>query len=811
MPKKNTRKKRFLVDIKEKIPVYYSEPEEVLTIAYDYKDEETYANKDYLEKIQIAVEEFNNFGFARLVYSPTYNEIPFNPNCPIDEISLRKKYLNKHVFGLLPGLYFSFMSSVCFNSPIKKYVANIRRYLNITPTSLPAFSVIQMDTESSVFQLRGIGVLFHEIFHLFGIKDLITLNINCTNGIYYPNRANENMKNRKYIHLRRLNSFECQTVTYKNFNFTPVSLFSLQQYSRMAIHPFFILNETRITEILTGYQFTAELQKDYFDLLASYQGIAHLITYQDFSALAQAIYLIAPDSMLGRTFNVPYYHLIKGLYRPLADEEKFTRLISAFRKAENFNYPILAQDDLNVTIFNDTTFKIDLAKKLKVVSLTPAPIHCYLEKPKQFKGDLQVSNGCILTGNSQAVGNFTLDLVLNNNVTKLNRFIKLNIKEKNKPLTAILLGRRSVVYTLSENSDVDLTALCHAAALPKREELRCKSFDLPDNLSLANCSILGVNREENYNFTVIFFNAAAEKSCMVQLLSINTSTLVDNLIEQNSGVFIDKSLGLNNEDNTGYYIRYAHSAHETYVLSVNDAVNTVRFIVDNGNYLKQCHYLLTIPLLHGVFEGCIDNIALSPLVKTILKLLPRIGLVSINYLSTLQFPFLFFYSALESFVASHLKAKNNDRFRHVVNLFLFLLVAELEYGFSNLWELADKPQFWPALTDRLNQLFIQMLWAPTVKMAGYLLGVSIMGCCAKSAIPAENNEAKVATNTAEGVLGRQLSFFNSLKLVKDTVFSSKIRRIPRLFYNCFFPLSQREGDDCSNTSEFLQNPVNQVQ
>ncbi len=44
--------------------------------------------------------------------------------------------------------------------------------------------------------------------------------------------------------------------------------------------------------------------------------------------------------MMGRTFDVPYYYLIKGMYRPLADEEKLNRLISAFRRAENFNYPI---------------------------------------------------------------------------------------------------------------------------------------------------------------------------------------------------------------------------------------------------------------------------------------------------------------------------------------------------------------------------------------------------------------------------------------------------------------------------------------
>ncbi len=112
------------------------------------------------------------------------------------------------------------------------------------------------------------------------------------------------------------------------------------QYSQKIFHPFLILNKTRINEVLFNYQFTSDLQKDYFKLLENYQGGDHLVTYQDFSALTQAIYLIAPDSMLGRTFNLPYYYLIQGLYRPITDEQKLSRLILALRQAENFNYPI---------------------------------------------------------------------------------------------------------------------------------------------------------------------------------------------------------------------------------------------------------------------------------------------------------------------------------------------------------------------------------------------------------------------------------------------------------------------------------------
>ncbi|MES2142485.1 MAG: hypothetical protein V4471_06375 [Pseudomonadota bacterium] len=800
MFKKNIRKKRFLVDDVKTLSRYYSAAEEVLTLAYEYSDE-ALANKDYVEQVQITLEQFNNFGLARFIYRPGFDNIPLQPGCPIDEMSLRKKYLNKFTFGLSEDdLSFKHLTNSYGVSSLEEIIETVK-VLNLTLTSLGNFAGINANIKEPLYQLQAVGTLMKQIFLLFGVNSPIHLNTNCTNDIIYTNttvtyECNNNSDDDNCLLFSFLNGsaiYECEKLIDENVNFTPFSLFSLTQYSKKIFHPLLILNETRITEILNGYQFTSELQKDYFDLLTSYQGSSHLVTYQDFSALAQAIYLIGADSMMGRTFNMPYYHLMNGMYRPLADEEKFNRLISAFRQAENFNYPILAQNDLNLTVFNDTVFKIDLARKLKVVSLTPIPVHCYLEQqPVQFKGSLQVNEDCMLIGYSQTADNFTLDIVLSNNLTEISRFINLNIKEKNKPLTTIVLGKRSVAHTLSEALELDLAALCHAVSLPDRDALKCNSFDLPENISLANCSILGINSEKDYNFTVTFFNAAADKNCIVQLLSANDSALVKNLIEQNSSIFINKPLSLNNESNiTNYYARYAR---EDYMLSINDAANTVRFIVANDNYLQQFNYLLTIPLFHGVFEGCIDNIVLSPVAKSILKLLPRIGLVSINYLSTLQFPFLFFYSVLESFVASHLKAKNNDHFRYAVSLSLFLLVAELEYGFSNLWVLADKPQFWPALTDRLNQLFVQMLWAPTVKMAGYLLGVSIMDCCNKSAMQENNTPTDVRSDSIEREARCQQShFFNSLKSVKDTVFSSKIRRVPRLFYNQFSPIVPQQA------------------
>lgn len=700
-------------------------------------------------------------------------------------MSLRKKYQNKFSFGLIehdPSFkrLTNSYSLTSLDELIKFSVES-----NDTLTSLGNFAGINANIKEPVYQLRSIGALMRQVFMIFGVNSPIHLNTNCTNKIININTtvANEcnsdtNQTNCVLYHfLTQSTQFECENLIGKNLNFTPVSLFSLMQYSQKIFYPFLIVDKTRIYEILSNYQFSSDLKKLYFKLSENYQGEGHLVTYQDLSALAQAIYLIAPDSMLGRTFNLPYYYLIQGLYRPITDEQKLSRLILALRQAENFNYPILAQDECNITVFNETPFTIDLLKKLKVVSLTPAPIGCYLQKPSMFTGNIKISGDCMLTGDSQSVGNFSLDLILRNNLTHLNRSIQLNIKEKNLPITTILLGKHSVEHTLSDDSEIDLAALCHAVSLPDRNALSCKSFDLPDNLFLNNCSISGVNNRDNYTFKVSFFNDRANKPCAIQLLATNT-TLAEDFIAPNSS--------------------YAHFMHEDSVFS-NDTNHTLRLIVES-NYLKQCNYLLTIPLLHGALEAVIDRMKVSPLLKSILKLSPRIGLVAINYLSTLQLPFLFFYSLFESFVEDYLSINNNKQ-RYMLNVFVFFLVAELEYGFSNLWQLADKPHFWPALNERLNQIFVQMLWAPTAKLAGYLLTVTMMDYYVEWVAPERNQKTQAEVTTEEGLLGCQPSFFNSLKSAKDAVFSSRVRRLPSLFYYQFFSSFTRssndnEGHDC---------------
>lgn len=530
MIEKNSRKKRFLVHDEKDLPPHYSSPEEILTLAYEFSDE-AILEKEYVEQVRVTLEQFNRFGLVNFIYSPGYDHIPIQADCPLDEMSLRKKYQNKFTFGLLardPSFKrLTISQSLLSLDELNKTLAE----LNDTLDYLGNFAGIYANIKEPVYQLRSIGALMKQLFMVFGINSPIHLNTNCTNHIISTNTTviNECKNGNNQTHcmlyhfLSQSDQFECAKLIESELTFSPVSLFSLMQYSQKIFHPLLILNKTRINKILSDNQFTSDLQNEYFELLEAYQGYDHIISYQDFSALAQAIYLIAPNSMLSRTFNLPYYYLIQGLYRPITDEQKLSRLILALRQAENFNYPILVQNECNLTVFNETPFAIDLIKKLKAVSLTPTPIRCYLQQPLIFPGNVEINGDCMLTGNSHSVGNFSLDVILSNNLTHLNRSIQLNIKEKNLPITTILLGKHSVEHTLSDDSEIDLAALCHAVSLPDRKALSCKSFDLPDNLFLNNCSISGVNNRDNYTFKISFFNDRVNKPCAIQLLATNTT------------------------------------------------------------------------------------------------------------------------------------------------------------------------------------------------------------------------------------------------------------------------------------------------
>lgn len=87
--KKNIRNKRFLVDNKENLSPHYSTPEEILTLAYEFSDE-AILEKEYVEQVRVTLEQFNRFGLANFIYSPGYDDIPIQADCPLDEMSLQK-------------------------------------------------------------------------------------------------------------------------------------------------------------------------------------------------------------------------------------------------------------------------------------------------------------------------------------------------------------------------------------------------------------------------------------------------------------------------------------------------------------------------------------------------------------------------------------------------------------------------------------------------------------------------------------------------------------------------------------------------
>ena len=145
------------------------------------------------------------------------------------------------------------------------------------------------------------------------LRILYRLPIDCWNGILYTNisailecktiKNSVNSNCSKVDFLKNIEPGACSALS-EDLIISPISLFSLHQYTRKTLEPIYLINETRIIELLKEKNFTVDLQKDYFELLGKYQGYNHFATYQDISALVKSIYLSAPDSLWGQNFNL---------------------------------------------------------------------------------------------------------------------------------------------------------------------------------------------------------------------------------------------------------------------------------------------------------------------------------------------------------------------------------------------------------------------------------------------------------------------------------------------------------------------------
>ncbi|MFZ0218713.1 MAG: hypothetical protein WAL30_00685 [Candidatus Aquirickettsiella sp.] len=799
------RKKRFLLN--HKLPNFYNQKNEIIHLAYDF-DEESIGNSDYVEHVQIAVEEFNACDFAKLIYRPVHIT-NLNKNCSIDEFTLRKKHLNQIVFGQLNSSSKFLLATTWTIYSFEDYIHFLRK-INNTIDTWSAFAWIDANTANPKFQSNPVGILLHEIYHLFGIRDLYRLPVDCWNGILYTNitavLACETIKKQidsncsKLDLLKNTESGSCSAFS-EALIVSPVSLFSMHQYSRKTLAPFYLINKTRISELLNEKHFTEDLQEDYFELLEKYQGCNHFVTYQDILALVKSIYLSAPDSLLGRNFSTPNYYSVKAVYRPLADEEKFNRLITFFKQSENFNYPILAQENLNLSVDIGTILVIDLAEKLKIVNLTPQRISCSIENPINLTGTLQLSEECILTLYSQTSAIYQVNITLKTNSTVNISCIRLTFSEKARLMDTLLLGNPSVEYRLSKPSSViDLIGLCRAIGVPRQNNLQCISTDLPNGLFFSNCSISGMESNESYNFTVNFSNKIKNKTCRVQFLAVNNSVLNNKQSNESSlNYLIEGSHRLNE---TGPLAYFKQHAYENILLNTSDLEASARLTNTLlERYIWQLHYLFALPMLHGFFEGCVDGARLHLVIKLIFKIGLSLLLVSMNYFSNLQLPFLFFYYISEFSIIKHLTTVPINAARGI-QIILFFIVTELEYGFSNLWLLADKPIFWSALNDHVNKFFLQMLWIPLVKSTGYLLSSYIIDCLGPLTNKKIGNDATSVNAKADNPSQLcEASFFNSLKIMKNTISFKNIKRLPSIFYKQYGLAKE------VNTAIFLHNSI----
>ena len=374
---------------------------------------------------------------------------------------------------------------------------------------------------------------------------------------------------------------------------------------------------------------------------------------------------------------------------------------------------------------------------------------------------LTIDSDCNLTGESRESGIFPFSVTLTNNVTSIQREVILIVKQKMPVENRVLLGNPEVNYLLAGNETViDLIALCRAVALPRGRRLNCQLDALSNNMSLENCSMLA-NRSDHYNFTVIFTNHEAKKTCHIQVLNfLNWTRQVEGLVLNETNEFLLEDA----------VIQASLRKQEYFTeLSNNQPIYDKAFIKP----LQQCSALLTIALLQGFFEGLIDVCYRGHAHKTVLKFIPRLTLLVLGYTSFLSCGLATLTSLLIDFMRENLENFASEKFEKFIKLLFFIVVTELEYAPSNLWQLSGSLEIFPESIALLNKLFVQMALAPAFKTAAYLTTQGVMKCLSTSA--EEMGTSKQQTFSANA------DFFNALSVARSTVFSKKILRPFALF------------------------------
>lgn len=385
----NIREKRFVLEEQEKLKsLWTSQAGQTLTLTYAYS-QQAIKKVDYVERVQIAIETFNKLGFAYLKYEPM--DMGTVPDvCSLDLPYLKSKYKNQIIFKIGENITdiegCGTRASLLYNKQALNYFDDTEN--NQSDIKLQPFSSVMCNVENNFFLNYGPGIILHEINHLLGVKhahfakdsdSILSVNIPQPDieAIYWNDTLAWNEKLRE---LSKVINIYPYTPYQETIHYTPASLFSIQHYAFTELEPYLSVNKTRINQILTEFNVTAELRKNYFYLYEKYAGNPVLYTYQDLAALALASYSIAPDSLAGLRFALPSYYLVEGIYMPNSDQQKLIHLIQNLRQLEEFSYPILAQDKISLTTYYYNNFSAPLYDSFKIVSLDHGLITCFFNR-----------------------------------------------------------------------------------------------------------------------------------------------------------------------------------------------------------------------------------------------------------------------------------------------------------------------------------------------------------------------------------------------------------------------------------------------
>lgn len=226
---------------------------------------------------------------------------------------------------------------------------------------------------------------------------------------------------------------------------------------------------------------------------------------------------------------------------------------------------------------------------------------------------------------------------------------------------------------------------------------------------------------------------------------------------------------------------------------LNESGSPIRL---NKQSLQQFSHLLLIPFMQGIFEAEIDGHITSIPLRSLAKFAFRLALIYFSTGSCMSMGIISLVSVLELGLKGVIQGKNKGLERLLFGA-MFLVLAEMEYAFSDLWYLAGKPVFFPGLIEKLNGVFGNQVLGPGFKTMGYLLATELDKLFfSKKARPQTYAEGRFQsgkplldqsekTNSAN----RPLSFFAATKNAAQVVFSKKIEKaIP-----CFFsPLAAKQ-------------------